>query len=266
MRKTLRLTAAGLIGVCAASALAQHSDVLLAVQDNQLITLDEDTLLPAHVFASALGELGIPGYTDDPGYASDSLSPGEIIGFNVTRSLLLWDGAQFVPPPLNERLDISFSSLTVTADSDSGWQEGFSFAQASPSGGRHTHLTFYVKHPDFNPASPFFNPISSGAYVLLLEQTSDMHAASDEYAIVFNNGLTPEQFDQTLAEAETLFSPGCPGDLDDDGAVGLSDLSALLTNYGVVGGATFGDGDFNGDGDVDLADLSELLTYFGITC
>ncbi len=263
----LRLvSAAGLIGIGAAAAMAQHSDVLLAVQDNRLITLNDDTLLPARVFASALGELGIPGYTDDPGYASSTLSPGEIVGFNITRSLLLWDGAEFIAPPLNERLEVSFSSLTATADGDSGWQEGFNFAQAGPSGGLHTHLTFYVKHPDFNPGNPFNNPISSGAYVLFLEQTSDMHAASDEYAIVFNNGLTQEQFDQALAEVENLLAPGCPGDLDSDGAVGLSDLSALLTSYGVVGGAAFEDGDLDGDGDVDLADLSELLTYFGATC
>ncbi len=58
----------------------------------------------------------------------------------------------------------------------------------------------------------------------------------------------------------------CPGDLDGDGEVDLSDLSALLTHFGTVAGAGPEDGDIDGDGDVDLADLSELLTSFGTSC
>jgi hypothetical protein len=65
----------------------------------------------------------------------------------------------------------------------------------------------------------------------------------------------------------TLSAPcSIQGDLDDDGTVGLADLSALLTNYGLTGGATYADGDLDGDGDVDLADLSALLTNFGLGC
>lgn len=65
-------------------------------------------------------------------------------------------------------------------------------------------------------------------------------------------------------------APGCPnpgcedGDLDGDCIVGLSDLSALLTNFGLTGAGLAGDTD--GDGDVDLADLSALLSQFGNNC
>jgi hypothetical protein len=58
----------------------------------------------------------------------------------------------------------------------------------------------------------------------------------------------------------------CPGDLDGDGGVGLSDLSLLLSNYGQSSGMTPSDGDLDGDGDVDLADLSLLLSLYGSTC
>ncbi len=54
------------------------------------------------------------------------------------------------------------------------------------------------------------------------------------------------------------------GDLDGDGAVGLADLSAQLTNFGANGGVVYADGDIDADGDVDLADLSALLRNFGI--
>ncbi|MEP0846550.1 MAG: hypothetical protein HRF50_06970 [Phycisphaerae bacterium] len=58
----------------------------------------------------------------------------------------------------------------------------------------------------------------------------------------------------------------CRADVDLDGAVGLSDLSNLLSNFGVQSGASFDDGDLDLDGDVELADLSDLLASYGKTC
>jgi hypothetical protein len=58
----------------------------------------------------------------------------------------------------------------------------------------------------------------------------------------------------------------CFGDLDGDNQVGLSDLSALLSNFGLPAGLTYEDGDLDGDGDVDLADLADLLSSFGQDC
>lgn len=58
--------------------------------------------------------------------------------------------------------------------------------------------------------------------------------------------------------------PPCPGDLDGDGSVELSDLAILLANYGQSGGAA--QGDLDDDGEITLADLSLLLSAFGTTC
>ena len=60
--------------------------------------------------------------------------------------------------------------------------------------------------------------------------------------------------------------PDCPGDLDGDGDIDLSDLSQLLAHYGITSGASYEDGDLDGDGDVDLSDLSALLAVYGTTC
>jgi hypothetical protein len=60
--------------------------------------------------------------------------------------------------------------------------------------------------------------------------------------------------------------PACPGDLDGDSDVDLSDLAILLANYGTTSGAAYTDGDLDGDGDVDLADLAALLAVYGTSC
>lgn len=58
----------------------------------------------------------------------------------------------------------------------------------------------------------------------------------------------------------------CPGDLDGDCDVDLSDLAQLLANYGTTSEATYWDGDLDGDDDVDLEDLAELLSVYGTDC
>ncbi len=58
----------------------------------------------------------------------------------------------------------------------------------------------------------------------------------------------------------------CPGDLDHDLDVDLTDLAQLLSNYGTTGGAAYEDGDLDEDGDVDLTDLAALLGEYGAIC
>jgi len=74
-------------------------------------------------------------------------------------------------------------------------------------------------------------------------------------------GVSPN-FGQVLRfDTET-----CPGDVNHDGIVDLSDLAQLLGNYNLTGEATCEDGDLDGDEDVDLNDLAALLTVYGDTC
>lgn len=53
----------------------------------------------------------------------------------------------------------------------------------------------------------------------------------------------------------------CVGDMNGDRIIDLSDLSRLLSSYGVDTG-----GDLNGDCVTDLADLSLLLSHYGNNC
>jgi hypothetical protein len=58
----------------------------------------------------------------------------------------------------------------------------------------------------------------------------------------------------------------CPADLDHDNAIDLGDLTILLSNFGIMGGATPEQGDIDDDDAVDLSDLTILLSQFGAAC
>jgi hypothetical protein len=61
----------------------------------------------------------------------------------------------------------------------------------------------------------------------------------------------------------------CPGDLNNDGAVSLSDVAVLLSHFGRPcdpAPCASADGDLDRDGDVDLSDLTLLLSVFGTVC
>jgi len=60
--------------------------------------------------------------------------------------------------------------------------------------------------------------------------------------------------------------PNCPGDVNGDGIVSLTDLTAALAHFGLTSGAELEDGDTDGDGDVDLADLATILGRYGSIC
>jgi Thrombospondin type 3 repeat len=86
----------------------------------------------------------------------------------------------------------------------------------------------------------------------------------DNCPLVYNPGQADSDADGIGDECEA--SPLCPGDVNGDNVVDLSDLAALLTNFGTGSGATRAMGDLDGDADVDLSDLAQLLANFGATC
>ena len=57
---------------------------------------------------------------------------------------------------------------------------------------------------------------------------------------------------------------GCPGDLDGDQVVGVSDVLQLLGGFGCEGAC--GAPDINADGTVNVTDILFLLGLFGASC
>ncbi|MBI5863731.1 MAG: hypothetical protein HZB38_04340 [Planctomycetes bacterium] len=122
------------------------------------------------------------------------------------------------------------------------------------------------------------NP-AEGAYTLDAVGTGDGPYTIRAYRAETTGGAALASLGGTAAPgvAEIIdlrLSPGmgvslarrCPGDVNVDQLVDLTDLATLLSHFGALSGATWADGDLNGDAAVDLSDLSLLLSNFGAFC
>lgn len=87
-------------------------------------------------------------------------------------------------------------------------------------------------------------------------------------AVVYGVGPAPSGFGVTPSDLghfltiTASFAPLCPGDANGDNTVDLSDLNAVLANFGTDSL----DGDVTLDGTVDLDDLNTVLGAFGSAC
>ncbi len=137
------------------------------------------------------------------------------------------------------------------------------------------HARIAVSNDGANWTQIWENPNSTTSDSSWSPQAYDISTVADDQPTVYirwTMGTTDSSttypgwnIDDVEIWAVDLGTP-CPGDLDGDGDVDLSDLSQLLAHYGITSGAEYEDGDLDGDGDVDLSDLSALLAVYGTTC
>jgi hypothetical protein len=66
-----------------------------------------------------------------------------------------------------------------------------------------------------------------------------------------------------LCTASAGAADACPGDIDDDGLVGVVDLVDVVLNWGQCGVGPECPADLNRDGVVDVLDLIELVLSWG---
>lgn len=119
---------------------------------------------------------------------------------------------------------------------------------------------------------------ASGRYVLAVDNAADelllidgrYPAAPRIAATIATNGNTADVKIQGslayLADGEgglLIVRLPDPADFNFDGHVDTSDLTTLLSNFGIPGGAAWWQGDVDDDGDVDITDLVRLLGAFG---
>jgi hypothetical protein len=131
---------------------------------------------------------------------------------------------------------------------------------------------------DIDVLVPDLVPDPGGAVSVLLNNGDGTFAAAQSFAVGggrptgsiavdLNDDSWPDVVTANIQgnNVSVLINQTCPGDLDGDHAVGVSDLAILLSNYGMTG-MTYADGDLDGDGDVDIGDLAALLAIYGSPC
>jgi len=154
------------------------------------------------------------------------------------------------------------SFFHATVDGSSSDVGGFVIDRTGSGGQLHKHLTIVLNDADDDAGTP----VRPGVYLVTYDLSYPGAQSGLVYEVIDGNMADGAAYVAAAAAyLNDLLGGDCPGDVDGDGTVGLSDLAALLSHFGMTG-TTAADGDLDGDGDVDLADLAGLLSRFGTTC
>lgn len=266
---TIALTATiATVTTCTATAGDLHSaDFILALDNDQIVTGAVDPgsgeiVFPARVKSALLGAEGFPNFTNDPGFNAQlgSLNPGMLIGFSILSAPRVWDPANGDFETIaDETITVRASGQNFDAPTTDQRVEGIVFGQATldAAAAFHHHLQYLV-----NGGQP---PAVDGLFLLELElwTTASGIEPTEPLFIVFAQGDAADDLPEAIAYVEdTLISPACPADFNNDSSLNFFDISAFLSAYTDQDPAA----DLNGDGVLNFFDLSAFLSQFTQGC
>jgi len=230
MRNRMIITATILAATATASAAiagVHGGDVILTVEDNAITTNLETTggPVPTRVFESEFVDLAGFFTTDEPGFDNElgTFPTGTEIGFVITDAVRVWDGADFDTISASP-ISLEFSVLgPVTSPATPGAEvTGFTIP-VQGDGAWHKHYDFFLEPP-----------ADQGIYLLSLRLThTGALDDSQEFFIVFNQGMPEQDHEDAIAYAESLIEDNtCPEDINGDGIVDTADLGLLISAFG----------------------------------
>ncbi len=234
----------------------EHFDVWLQIVGDQLVTgaisEDEVPISPVNrVFGAELGEdPDFPFSGDEPGFQLENgtVEPGFAFDFALTTVLGAWNGDGLDDSA--ETITFAFGPQDVT--SGPGPVEGFVWT-ADELGGFHDHFEITINGDGGDPAvGVYVIGMSIGTVDASLEETPPFY-------FVLNLGADEEEHDAAIEWVEANLV-ACIADLDGDGAVGASDLAAVLASWGRCDVCA---ADLDDDGMVGLSDLAALISAWG---
>jgi len=192
------------------------------------------------IFVTDFGDFaGGPFATDDPGFFADpgTLPADVLLRYEITAPLAFWDpsAAQWTEdPPGDVRVRLA-GGIDVIADGSCGLLVCFEpsstlitgggvagspslvIDQSGPDGSLHTHLDWFLEHPDGTRGGP------EGAYTLEMLIAAEGFESSAPFTLLFNRGLGDAAFGEALlalvnAEPPPPAEPGAviawePGEL-----------------------------------------------------
>ena len=86
--------------------------------------------------------------------------------------------------------------------------------------------------------------------------TDEVPGCTDPEAINYDPNATDD-------DGSCEYDVACPGDFDDDGIIGVSDVLVALGDFGCAGVCT---ADVDGDNIVGVSDILTMLSGFGLPC
>ncbi|MDP7030454.1 MAG: hypothetical protein QF733_09570 [Phycisphaerales bacterium] len=232
-------------------------DVFVGVEFDHIVTglIDaDDVMLDVRVFESELGELGVPGFSDEPGWEAfpGTFAPSSRVGWNAPEGIRRWNG-DGLDAGIAETLTVTYDTLSFVIGETA--VDGFDLA-VQPDGGLHRHLGFLLNGES--------GGAQVGVYVVELElySTDPSLEHSSPFWIVFNNEASEADHEAAVEWVHTHLADEAPchGDVNGDHHVDVSDLLGLLSDWGSCSGCAT---DLDGSGAVDVEDLLQLLAVFG---
>jgi hypothetical protein len=185
--------------------------------------------------------------TDQPGYSiidsKQGIALGTQIKINVVDQLLYWqNGVVKLDSAQQLEIDNDLGDFTVI-NKDTVFVPNFTVETYNTSSVWHEHLNYIL----LSSSAPV------GAYGLLLQVTAPGYQRSDNFLVVFNNGLPSSTFNQAAADlAKAEFQK--PGDANGDGLVDGADYTRWADNFNKA--TTWRNGNFTYDAIVDGADYT----------
>lgn len=197
------LAAATLIpGLAMAEEHLHEGDVIPSVVAGKITVTSSQTLSDGG-FALFEGDFGDlikgPYKTSAPGFNTLAFAPSTIVNYSAVGSLKFWDGLSWSSTlPANEYVRLDGNLGEDTRWNGSGVTGDATGLLGQADGGElHEHL-------DFSVARVGGGVPSIGAYMVGLSLSATGYTSSDPFYLVFNRGLSMENFETSV---EALTSP-----------------------------------------------------------
>jgi hypothetical protein len=251
-----------------APAMAQHADVAIGLNGNELVIQNDRFSSALRAFLVGPGFPPMPSapptQTDSPGFsaADGTLPAGTKLSLRVVQSLHYWNPTTLKvenPTPLDTvfRLEtFGGAGIDVTR---AGIPDAppLEFATASAEGGVHQHVLF--KLPEATAPN--------GAYGLVMRLTAPGFVDSAPFLLTFGQQISASHLN--LAQGRFINSSciAAPqdalGDVTRDFQINGADVAAWKAGFGKSSYALVGDGDADRDGDVDGSDFLQIQRDVG---
>lgn len=211
--------------------------------------------------------------------------PGMLTEYPALEFDSYWCGASVIPPGESGSYPMLMEAVRTSTEMSAFW-----FDLDDTGDGTFTIMRFTIVMPTDAPAPPVVVPTGTGGTSPVIGTITGLAGSGDSdppcvdvaFDVIINCGedgdgdgvgedcdncpldYNPSQEDCDGDGVGNVCD--CPGDLDCDNLVDLSDLAELLAHYDATTGMTYAQGDLDDDGDVDLSDLAALLAEYGAVC